>query len=328
MKVLITGATGFVGSQLAHALTQKENISEIHVLHRQNSDLSALKGLELKHQIGDVTDIESLNKAFLGMDSVFHLAGLIAYKSSERKKMDLVNVQGTQNVIEACLKNNVRKLLHMSSVTAIGASFTPSPLNEDSPYNISDLNLGYFETKHQAEECVHRAVREKNLDAVIVNPSTIYGPGDARKGSRKTQIKVAQEKFPFYTSGGVNVVSVEDVCQGMISAWEKGRTGERYILSGENLLIKDLFKIIAQEAGVKPPCLLLPKSVAHILGFIGDQLEKVGLKGPISSENAWTSSLFHWFDSSKAQKELDFRPKPARYAIAQSVQWMKDHQII
>ncbi|MEZ0391948.1 MAG: NAD-dependent epimerase/dehydratase family protein, partial [Pseudobdellovibrionaceae bacterium] len=187
------------------------------------------------------------------------------------------------------------------------------------------LDLGYFETKRKAELIVKEACQKNRLDAVILNPSTIYGPGDARKGSRKTQLKVAQGKFKFYTSGGVNVVAVEDAVDGIVSAWKKGRTGERYILSGDNLTIRSLFEMIAKEAGQAPPQILLPGPVLHGIGILGDFMAVLGMKSPISRENAWTSTLFHWFDSSKAQGELDFKPRPAEMAISQSIQWIKEN---
>jgi dihydroflavonol-4-reductase len=323
-KVLVTGANGFLGSWLVRELLKQGH--EVHALVRKSSDLSELSGLNPKYVYGDVTDVHSLLLTFAGMDAVFHLAGLIAYKKSERQKMEKINVDGTSNVIEACRANAVKRLIHVSSVVAVGASFsTEYVLNEESTYNVSKLNLGYFETKHKAELLVQDAIDKKRIDAVMVNPSTIYGPGDARKGSRKTQLKVAQGKFKFYTSGGVNVVAVEDVVQGIISAWQKGKSGQRYILAGENLLIKDLFRIIAEKAHQPEPSILIPSFLLHFLGIVGDLLSSFGLNSSISRENAWTATMFHWFDSSKAQRELDFKPRPAEIAISQSVQWMDNN---
>lgn len=323
-RVIVTGANGFLGSWLVRELLKRGH--DVYALVRKTSDLSELDGVSPKYVYGDVTDVHSLLTTFADMDAVFHLAGLIAYKKSERQKMEKINVDGTSNVIEACRANAVKKLIFVSSVVAIGASYSAEHiLNEESKYNIEDLDLGYFETKRKAELLVKDAVTKKRIDAVIVNPSTIYGPGDARKGSRKTQLKVAQGKFKFYTSGGVNVVAVEDVVQGIISAWEKGRSGERYILSGENLLIKDLFRIIANKANQPAPSILLPSFLLHILGIFGDLLSKLGINSSISRENAWTATMFHWFDSSKAQRELDFKPRPAEIAISQSVQWMESN---
>lgn len=323
MKVLVTGANGFLGSWVTRALVNAGH--DVYALVRPKSDLSELEGISCNYVYGDVTDIPSLLQAFKGIDTVFHLAGVIAYKKSERALMDKVNVHGTSNVVDVCREYKVRRLVYLSSVVAIGGSHTPSQiLNEDSKYDIQDLNLGYFETKHQAETIVKKACDRGDIDAVIINPSTIYGPGDAKKGSRKMQLKVAQGRLKFYTSGGVNVVAVEDVVKGILSAWQKGRTGERYILAGENILIKDLFAMIANEAEVKPPSFQIPDQMLHIIGAIGDLLASLGFKAPLSRENAWTATMFHWFDSSKAQRELDFKPRPAKEAIHSSVQWMKD----
>lgn len=327
MKILVTGANGFLGSWVTRALVNEGH--HVYALVRPKSDLSELSGVQCKYVHGDVTDVHSLLEAFKGADTVFHLAGVIAYKKSQRHLMDKVNVEGTANVVSVCREHKVRRLVYLSSVVAIGAGYTPQDiLNEDSAYNISDLNLGYFETKHEAEKIVKKACDKGEINAVMLNPSTIYGAGDAKKGSRKMQLKVAQGKLKFYTSGGVNVVAVEDVVQGILSAWKNGRSGERYILSGENILIKDLFAMIAAEAGVKPPPYQMPDSVLHTVGAIGDAMEKLGLKGPLSRENAYTATMYHWFDSSKAQKELGFKPRPAREAIHNSVQWMKDQGLL
>lgn len=326
-KVLVTGANGFLGSWVTKALT--EDGHEVYALVRPKSDLSELTGVPCKFVYGDVTDIHSLLEAAKGMDAVFHLAGVIAYKRSQRSLMEKVNVQGTANVIEVCREYRIPRLVYLSSVVAIGAGLNPAQvLNEESQYNISHLNLGYFETKHQAELLVQAACARNEVDAVILNPSTIYGSGDAKKGSRKMQLKVAQGRLKFYTSGGVNVVAVEDVVQGILSAWKNGRKGERYILAGENILIKELFAMIAAEAHVKAPKYQLPDGLLHVVGSIGDVMEKSGFKGPLSRENAYTATMYHWFDSSKAQKELGFKPRPAREAIHNSVQWMKDHGLV
>jgi dihydroflavonol-4-reductase len=327
MKVLVTGATGFLGSWMTRYLVNQG--LDVRVLRRKNSELSELQGLRIEHAIGDVTNSESLEKAFEDIDSVFHLAGVVGYSRAARPLMEKVNVGGTQNIIEACLEHSVRRLVHMSSVVAIGAAFPgQAPLNEDSEYNLAHLHLGYFDTKHAAEQVVHQAVRDSSLDAVILNPSTAYGPGDAKKGSRKMQLKVAQGRMPFYTSGGVSVISVDEVVKATFRAWKDAPKGERYILSGENILIKDLFRIIAEEAGVKPPSLMLPNFLVKSLGHVGDLLESFGSKGPINSENAWTSTLFHWFDSSKAQRELGLNPTSAREAIHQSISWSREQGLL
>ncbi len=327
MKVVITGATGFLGGWLARRLATEG--FDIHILARPNSDFSDLKGLSYKVHIGDVTDPSSLTNAFQDAEGVFHLAGVVAYKKADRPLMEKVNVEGTLNVVNAIEKAKVPKILHLSSVVTVGASKDPQHiLNEDSPYNLEHLNLGYFETKRKAETIVRERAQKGNFDAIIVNPSTVYGAADAKKGSRSVQVKVAQGQFPFYTNGGASIVAVEDVIEGILQAWKKGRSGERYILSNENWTVKELFTAIAEEAGALPPQYLLPTFALHSVGFIGDMLRPFGFKGSISRENAWTSTLYHWFDNSKARRELGFNPRPAREAIRNSVNWMKEHGLL
>lgn len=326
MIVLVTGGSGFVGSWLVKRLV-REGL-QVRVLHRKSSKLDDLDGVPFESAYGDVTDAESLEKSCRGVDSVFHLAGVVGYSKAMRAEMDRVNIGGTENVIRACEINNIRRLLHMSSVVAIGASLKPHLLNENSPYTIGQFNLGYFQSKKAAEDRVREAVRGKRIDAVMVNPSTVYGPGDAKKGSRKVQMKVAQGRFPFYPSGGASIVSVHDVVDGIVKAWQKGRSGERYILSGENLLVRDVFRKIAERAGVNPPRICLPRFAALTLGRIGDTLEAMGKKTPLNSENARVASMFHWFDSEKAKVELGFSTRSADEALAESVDWMKANKYI
>ncbi len=326
MKVLLTGATGFLGSNLLKELNHQG--FEVRIMNRKGSDLSLIEDQKFESINGDITDKSSVEEACKGCEGVFHLAGLIAYDPRQRALMERVNIGGTQNVVDACRNNGIQRLLYLSSVVAIGASFDKKPLDENSPYNVSHLNLGYFETKHAAENIVREAALKGDFHASMINPTTIYGPGDALKGSRKTQLKVAKGNFKFYTSGGVNVVHVDDVLHCILKAYEKGENGERYIVGSENILIKELFERIANIAKVEPPKTLMPNFLVHGIGHLGDFMNKIGLKGPITSENAWTSTLYHWFDSSKAQKAFSFTPKPANEALEESIRWSKENGLL
>lgn len=326
MKVLVTGATGFLGKWMVRKLL-KEGVS-VRTLRRKSSQFDISHPL-LEDFWGDITDSDSVNAACKDVEAVFHLAGYVGYSRADRRIMEMVNVEGTRNVVSAVQKNRVQRLVHMSSVVAVGASRDgKQPLNESSPYNLQNLDLGYFETKRKAEELVKAAVQRDALDAVILNPSTIYGPGDGTKGSRKVQIKVAKGKFRFYTGGGVSIVGVDEVVDATYTAWLKGKTGERYILSGDNITIKDLFQLIATAAGVHPPNCKLPDALVRTIGVVGDGLEKVGRKGPLNSESAWTSLLFHWFDNQKARQYLGLNPKPAAVSIGRSIAWMRENGIL
>jgi dihydroflavonol-4-reductase len=321
MKILVTGATGFIGHHLVNRLASQGH--EVSVLSRKPLKDDEFPGHRVKVCLGDVTNSLSLLNATENQDRVYHLAGKIAYKASERAEMEKVNVQGTQKVVDACITNHVKAFVYMSSVVAIGSSFDGRILDETAPYNIGHLNLGYFETKHKAEEIVKTAFSHNGLNAFILNPSTVYGAGDATKGSRSTQLKVARGKLLFYPPGGVNIVSIDDVLYCLEQVPLKGRPGERYIVAGENILIKDLFKIIAETAGVPAPRIPLSRPLIKLLGFVGDAIEPFKLKGPVNGETAWTSTLYHWFSSAKAQRELGLKVTPAKKAIQESVLWME-----
>ena len=330
LKIMVTGASGFLGTHLVQALLKQDQGHQVFVLARTPSSYSHFEPSIQSHvqiRSGDITLRESLCKAFQGMDLVFHLAAMISYKKKDNALMEKVNVQGTENVLEACVQLGIPELVYVSSVSAIGASRSKKTLNEESPFELEPLRLGYFNTKHEAEKKVFQYNKEKKIKAYIANPSTIYGAGDARKGSRRFQLKVAKGQFPFYPSGGVNVVHVEDVVKGLLSLRQKGRPGERYILAGENLLIKDLFALIAEQAGVRAPFLpLSPWTMKAIIG-LSKGLEFLGLDF-LDSSSFYPPLLFHWFDAQKAQKALGIEFQKAKVALGASIGWIKEQGLL
>lgn len=322
MKCLVTGASGFIGSWLVRKLLSEGHY--VRVLCRKTSTFPLIYDLDFDKAFGDITDLTSLYPAFEGIDVVFHLAGHIGYRKSERNLMEKINVTGTENMIAAAKSTpSLKRFIHLSSVVAVGAGLTPFEiLDEESPYLISSYNFGYFETKRKAERLVLAEAQSGNLDALALNPSTVYGPGDMLKGSRKSQLKVMQGKLPFYPHGGVNVVGVFEVVDAIYKSVELGRTGERYILCGdENIYIKDLLEKIAFISGSEPPKIELPSSIMNLLGFIG---KFTGGK-PIDSETAKVTQLYHWFRCTKAKKELEFKPSPVDDSLRASVKWAKDN---
>ncbi|MCB0393952.1 MAG: NAD-dependent epimerase/dehydratase family protein, partial [Bdellovibrionales bacterium] len=206
MRALVTGGTGFLGQWLLKRLVS-ENHEVRALVRRPNESIPT----SVQQFVGDVTDSNSLTPAMKSVDVVYHLAGVVGYSRAQRKTMEDVNVGGTRNVIESVISSGRPQLVHMSSVVAIGASFKPVPLNESAEYNLSHLNLGYFETKRKAEELVKEATQSQKIRSVILNPSTIWGAGDFEKGSRKIQLLVAKGKFAVYPPGGLNIVNVESV---------------------------------------------------------------------------------------------------------------------
>lgn len=326
MKVLVTGANGFIGTNLTNKLVSEGY--EVSVLLRNPKATNDFNSQSIKVFKGDITLPSTLTEAMSGQTYVFHLAGLVAYSKTEKEKLNNINVVGTENILKQASLSGVKRVLVSSSVVAVGASFKPEILNEESQYNLDSYHLSYHESKRAMESIIRDYVRAGKIDCVIVNPSTVYGAGDAAKSTRSTQVNVAKGKSLFYPPGGVSVTSVEDVVDGMINAIKKGRSGERYILAGENVLLKDVFRMIAEEAGVKTPAIPLPSFLFKGLALLDDSLSLVGLHGPLPSERAIVATMYHWYDSSKAKRELGYMIRPAREAIAQSVQWMKSHGVL
>ncbi len=327
MTVLVTGATGFLGGYVARRLVASGR--RVRALVRDNSAGAALEQAGVETVRGDINDPPSLGAACRGASAVIHAAGLIAYSRAARREMERVNVEGAANVLAACENAGVERLLYISSVAAVGAGFTPDALlNEESPYTLGRYNLGYFETKREGERIVLEAARQGRIHGAAVNPASIYGAGDARKGSRGVHVRVARGAFRFIPPGGVNVIAIEDAVEGVCRALEAARNGERYILAGENLRIRDLHRLIAAEAGVAPPSVHLPAPMVRSMGRACSLLERLGGKGPFDSEAALASALFHWFDAAKARREFGLDPKPAREAVAASVAWMRGNGLL
>jgi len=326
MRILVTGANGFLGSWLVNRLVDEGH--EVSVLIRQASKSDDFIKKGIKVIFGDITQPSSLPQAVQNQQQIYHLAGYVAYSSDARDTLFRINAEGTDNILKHASMANVQRVLISSSVVAVGASLKPEILNEESEYNLANYHLSYHESKREAERILKKYVNDGQIDGVIINPSTIYGAGDASKSSRSTQLKVAKGSLLFYPPGGVSVVGVEDVIDGMIKAMQKGRSGERYILSGENLSLKEVFGMIAECAGVNKPLIPLPSVIFKGLAYLDESLHFIGGKGPLPAERAIAAMMCHWYDSTKAKRELGFSNKPAINAIANSVQWMKDNNLL
>ena len=311
MNCLITGANGFIGSELLKFFKQK-NLS-VKPMYRKNTE--NIQGCA----IADVTKVDSLIDAFKGVDLVIHSAG-ITYGSS--KLMYEVNVQGTKNVISACIKNKVQKLIHISSTAAIGASYQPLVLNEEAKFNMKEFP--YFNSKYLSEKLV---LESKNiLEVVILNPTQVYGPRDMLKLSRKSlQLKVMKGELPFYSKGGVSIVDIFSVTKATYNSINDGVNGQRYILCGENLYLKKMFELLSKISNSKKPSIQLPNGLLLSVGKLEKFFKFLKLSPPISYERAKLATMFHWFDSKKAKERLNFRPKPAQESLSLSVEWAKDN---
>lgn len=325
-KVLVTGATGFIGSRLVRKLLCEGY--DVSALVRKSSNLQPFSGVagDVRFVEGDVTDPASLEKAFCGMEQVYHSAGYtyMGGDSSRNGMLDAINVDGTRNVMEAAGRAGVTRVVHVSSITAMGFSRNPrKPLDETCSWNFSDLGLHYAETKHLAEKEVLKAV-SSGLDCVIVNPAFVFGEGDVNFNAGRLIKDVYRRKIPFYPLGGICVVDVEIVVETIIRAMEAGRTGERYIIGGENLTYRQLSDIITDVTGAPKIGIPMPYALAVPLhGLLkllpsGDRVSKL-----FNMTMFKVASEFLYFDSGKARRELSMRDEPIRESIGRAFDWYR-----
>ncbi len=303
----LTGASGFVGANLAPMLAARWRL---RCLVRKGQELPHLRGIEHERIEGslDEADDDVLRLGVHGADVVVHLAAIVSFRREERASMQAINVDATERLCQHALDARVRRFLHMSTISAVGYSDGPDVLDESSPYNFGPLDIGYCDTKRAGEDAV-RAAATRGLDAVIVNPPSMYGAGDRRKSDGSLMEALLKGRIRFAPPGGINVANVLDVCRGCIQAIDRGRRGERYILGGENLTGRQLFARIAKVAGTTAPRWSPPGFLVRSAAAVVRALEAVrGTRPPLTSEILRLAPRYLWYSSEKAAVELEYRP--------------------
>ena len=320
MKVLITGGAGFLGGKLVPLLLADGH--EVKLLVRKLR--KAHENPSVTQCVGDLSDPESLRQACEGIDWVIHAAGLISYNPAKAELMRATNVEGTRAMAKAALAAGVKRFLHVSSTAAIGISEDPhKPMNEKSVFNARTLGLAYFDTKYDAEQELLKIVQE-GLDAVIVNPGSLLGPGDTRRYEKGYAGLIYKYKPPFLFHGGINFVDVEDVAKGCLLALKKGRKGERYILGGENLGFADMIIRVNTILGRPSPKKYVPLGMMGFLSGALGVLNKFGVDIHMTPELVrQVCSWYLYVDSSKAKEELGYQPKRIDQSIAATIEWLK-----
>ena len=330
-KIVVTGGTGFIGSRLVHRLAASGE--DVHALVRASSDLASLKECldRITLVYGDVTDIASLHGAFDGAEEVYHCAGITYMGDRKNPLLQKINVDGTQNVLDACRRAKVRRVVHVSSITAVGISGPNRKCNEECQWNFDMIDLEYARTKHAAEKIVAAEVK-KGMDVVIVVPAFVFGAGDINFNAGRIIKDIYQRKMPCYPMGGICVVDVEIVTECLFTAMKKGRTGERYIIGGDNVSYKELYETIMRVTGVHQRVLPLPMWGAHVLSFVlkfsrfSKKRHKISKLFNMSMFNV--ASRFLYFDSSKAQRELGMRHEPFEQSIRRTFEFYRERRML
>ena len=327
MTVLVTGATGYIGSAVARELA--ENDTKIRCLVRETSNMKNLDGLYVEIAHGDIRDIESVRRALKGCERVYHLAAVYANWLPDSGLMYRVNEEGTRNVLTACRKAGIQKIVYCSSVAALGAH-GKIPADESAQFNLNSTKDHYYISKYRAEQVALEFSRS-GLPVVIVNPSNPIGPRDiAPTPTGALMINLLKGKFPGYVDGGINLIDVTDCARGIVAAMEKGRAGEKYILGNRNVSIKEYFELIVKAAGRgKSPSLRIPAPMAVFSGFGYQMLARLNGKPPVTSASwARVGSHYSWWDCTRARENLGLGQRPLEESIADAIQWFDTNRYL
>ena len=328
MKILVTGASGMVGANLCRRLV--ESGRHVRALVRRSVDHPMLVNLSIEPCTGNVLDGESLKLAMQGCEQVYHLAGVISFEARDRQRMFDVNVQGTKNVLKAAFDAGVQRVVVTSSTAAVGYTrLGKPPLNEDSPFLPRYHKIPYMASKHVAEAY---ALAFPGMDVVAVNPSTVYGAGDVYLNTGQLFKKFKQGKITFCPPGGTAVVGVRDCVEGHLLAMERGVPGERYILSSENDTFKTLFQSMAESLRVRAPRWKLPSwlgPIAYGGASLAEHLTSWNRLPTISRHFITIAFCQRFFDSTKAQRELNWIPKQSlQEMIGEATEFYEAQQLI
>ena len=323
MLAFLTGATGFVGSHVARALVAQG--ADLRLLVRSGSDLRNIQELQAERVVGDVRDAASLKKAVAGCEVVFHVAADYRLWVRDPEQMYRSNVDGTKAILEAARENKVRRVVYTSSVATMGFQSNGHLANEDSPVSLANMIGPYKRSKFMAEEIAIQAGKS-GMDVVVVNPTTPVGERDLKPTpTGRIVVDFLKKKFPAYVDTGLNLVDVAECARGHIAAFEKGKTGQRYILGGENLTLKQILDKLAAITGLPSPKIRVPYAVALATGVV-DQVFTgyIRRREPRATIDAVRMGRKKMFVSSgKAERDLGWRTLPIDGGLRRAVEWFQ-----
>lgn len=323
MLAFVTGATGFVGSHVARVLSERG--ADLRLLIRSGSNLRNIQNLNADRVVGDLRDPASIEKAMFGCDVVFHVAADYRLWVRDPQEMYRANVEGTRALLEAARKNKVRRVVYTSSVATMGFTSNGRPADEDFPVSLNNMIGHYKRSKFMAEEVALEAGRS-GLDVVVVNPTTPVGEQDIKPTpTGRIVVDFLKKKFPAYVDTGLNLVDVRECARGHVSAFEQGRTGERYILGGENLTLKQILDKLAAITGLSSPSIKLPYIVALATGVIDEVVTgRILGREPRATIDAVRMGRKKMFVScAKAERELGWKVLTVDDALRRAVEWFQ-----
>ena len=327
MRALVTGATGFVGSAVARALVKAQ--WHVRALVRNGSDRRNLDDLPVELVVGDLADSPSLDRALAGCEALFHVAADYRLWTPEPEQVYRTNVEGTRNILDAARRAGVGRIVHTSSVATIGLPPDGSPGDEETPVELADMIGHYKRSKFLAEQLA-REIAQAGAPVVIVNPSTPIGPRDVKPTpTGRIVLDAASGRTPAYVDTGLNIVHVDDVAAGHLLAFHRGRIGERYILGGQNMTLREILTEIAHLVGRKPPRIRLPHAAVLPVAYASEAFARVTGRDPrVTVEGARMARKRMFFSSAKAMRELEYHAREPARAFADAVAWFREQGLL
>lgn len=322
MKTLITGPDGLLGSNIVRVFLEAGH--EVRAFVLPNSTSNTLEGLPIERFEGDLLSNASVEKAVEGCDYVVHAGANTSVWPARSKIVRDVNIIGTQNIIDACLKHKVKRLIHISSAASYAFGTKENPGNEENPFKGYLYGLDYIDSKYQAHQMVEQAFTERNLPVVIICPTFMFGPYDSKPSAGAMILAVYNRKIPGYTEGGKNFVHARDVAIATLNAIKQGELGESYIAGHTNLNYRELFALIGETLDVKPPTIAMPSSLMLFYGRLNSFLAKIfPFKPGVTKEVAKISVDGQYFTAQKAVRKLNMPQTPIKIAIREAFDWMQ-----
>jgi dihydroflavonol-4-reductase len=327
VKALVTGATGFVGSAVARALVGAA--WQVRCLVRRASNRRNLEPLAVEIAVGDLTDRASLDAALSGCDALFHVAADYRLWAPDPRELYRANVDGTDNVLAAAQRAGVERIVYTSSVATVGLPTDGSPGEESTPVALSDM-IGHYKRSKFLGEQLALTWAQRGSHVVVVNPSTPIGPGDVKPTpTGRIILDAGCGRMPAYVDTGLNVVHVDDVAAGHLLALERGRSGERYILGGEDMTLQDILAEVARLVDRKPPRIRLPHGAVLPIAYAAEAFARLtGRSTQITVEGVRMARKRMYFSSARAARELGYRFRNPRLAIADAIDWFRENQYL
>jgi dihydroflavonol-4-reductase len=323
MLVFVTGATGFVGSHVAQVLAEQG--ADLRLLVRSSSNPRNIQGLKAERVVGDLRDPTSLEKVMAGCDVLFHVAADYRLWIRDPEQMYRANVDGTRAILQAARNNRVRRVVYTSSVATMGFTSDGQSADENSPVSLDSMIGHYKRSKFMAEEVALKAGKS-GMDVVVVNPTTPVGEQDIKPTpTGRIIVDFLKKKFPAYVDTGLNLVDVKECARGHVAALERGRSGERYILGGENLTLKQILDKLAAITGLPSPKVKLPYAVALASGLVDTVVTGLllGREPRVTLDAVRMGRKKMFVSSAKAELELGWKTVPVEGALRRAVEWFQ-----